>query len=67
MKGVVKQNWKTKHGLSKVTGAPSAVVEKLSSRIDDWIEKPEKPRKWDKSRIQAMTSTGNGEYGYVVK
>ena len=65
MKGVVKQNWKTKHGLSKVTGAPAAVVEKLSSRIDDWIEKPEKPKKWDKSRIEAMTMHKNG-YGYVV-
>jgi|GEM_PF-1737448 len=65
MKGVVKQNWKTKKGLSKVTSAPAAVVEKLSSKIDDWIEKPEKPRKWYKSRIQAMTRTRSGGYGHV--
>jgi hypothetical protein len=59
MKGVVKQNWSTKTGVSKVTGAPAAVVDKISSKINDWIEKPEKPRKPKKSRIYGIGPQGH--------
>ena len=56
-KGVVEQNYSVKTGLDKVTGAPGAIKDKITDRIEAWFEKPEKPPKVDKSRIIGFGST----------
>jgi hypothetical protein len=56
-KGVVEQNYSVKTGLSKVTGAPGALKDKIADRIDAWFEKPEKLPKVDKSRIVGFGSS----------
>ena len=56
-KGVVEQNYSVKTGISKVTGAPGALKDKISNGIDAWFEKPEKPPKVDKSRIVGFGSS----------
>ena len=50
-KGVVEMNYSKKTGLDKITGAPDAIMDKISSRIDAWFDNPVKPPAVDKSRI----------------
>ncbi len=50
-KGIVEANYSTKTGLSKLTGAPGAMKEKITSRIDAWFDKPQKAPVADKARV----------------
>jgi hypothetical protein len=56
-KGVVEQNYSVKTGISKVTGAPGALKDKVFNSIDAWFDKPEKLPKVDKSRIIGFGSS----------
>jgi hypothetical protein len=58
-KGVVEMNYSKKTGLDKLTGAPDAIKDKISDRIDAWFDKPEKPPAVDKSRIVGFGFTQN--------
>jgi len=58
MKGVVEQNWSRRGRKEKVVGLPGHLVEKISTRISDWVERPEKPPEWDRSRIQGFGPEG---------
>ena len=55
-KGVVEQNYSVKTGLSKVTGAPGALKDKITGRIEAWFDDPVKPPPVDKSRIVGISS-----------
>jgi len=59
-KGVVEQSYGVKTGVARVTGAPAAIKDKISDRLDSWFEKPERPPKVkvDKSRIVGMGPGG---------
>lgn len=58
-KGVVEMNYSKKTGLDKLTGAPDAIKDKISSRIDAWFDKPEKLPVVDKSRIIGIGWNGH--------
>ncbi len=59
MKGVVEKNWSKQGVVGKVTGLPGHVADKLGTQISDWVMKPEKPPKLDKSRIVGIGWNGH--------
>ena len=60
MKGVVDKNWSKGSVKDKVVGLPGHLVDKIGTQISDWVEKPEKPPEWDRSRIQGFGPRGPG-------
>ncbi|MFG0275170.1 MAG: hypothetical protein ACF8QF_08935 [Phycisphaerales bacterium] len=65
-KGVVQEGYSVKTGLAKVAATPGHVVDVIAERVDNWVEKPVKPKKpiVDKSRIYGVYGVG-GEHGMV--
>lgn len=56
MKGLVEANYSVKTGLSKVTGAPAALKDKISSTVENWFDNPVRLPAIDKSRIVGFGS-----------
>ena len=54
-KGIVEQNYSVKTGVSKVTGAPGALKDKIGEKLESWFSNPERPPKVDKSRIVGIS------------
>jgi hypothetical protein len=55
-KGVVAESWGVKSGLGKLTSLPDHISDSITDRIGQWIDKPEKPPEWDRSRIVGFGS-----------
>lgn len=55
-KGLVEQNYSVKTGLSKVTGAPGALKDKIADTLEGWLSNPVRPPAVDKSRIVGFGS-----------
>ncbi len=59
MKGVVEKNWSKQGLVGKIQGLPGHVTGKIGEQISDWVMKPEKPPKLDKSRIVGIGWNGH--------
>ena len=57
-KGIVEEGYSVKTGLSKLLATPDHIKSRIEGRIEAWLENPQKPPTWDKSRIQGFGSDG---------
>jgi hypothetical protein len=57
-KGIVEEGYSVKTGLSKLLATPDHIKSRIENRIEAWLENPQKPPAWDKSRIQGFGSDG---------
>ena len=62
-KGVKQEGYSVKTGLSKVAATPGHVADVIAERIDNWVEKPVRPKKptVDKSRIYGIYGVGGAK------